>query len=338
MPAKNGLFLRMAKDIGVKKYKGESDEGFSRRTAYTASRYWTSAFCMDDGSGGDSGLSRQALNRKLRSWIGRLDNAQPGMSEWFEVDQGNVSCIYNRLIDVGELKEDGFSNRFRAQPPKLAVVGMGQALIVGMFDPTNTSEAVLGYRRPDIVATGLASIVASDLEAPAQNPRWWETEWELLAWARASDFGSVEYANPATRAWGLRNGEVWSPDFRPTKGIALARTTSNDRGGTTYYAARPVGGKPFLCSVEQTKALELYYHLKEIAGNPVVARLRRIDDQHVELAMPLGLIPGEYDRVLEVASWPVRNVYDRFDRLMRAECVPMARDLLSKCGVVLKEA
>lgn len=337
MPSKNEMFRRIAQDVGVIRYRGEVDESFCRRAAYTGARYWISAFCMDDGSNGSSGLTRQVLNRRLRAWIEKLDSAQPGLSEWFDVGSGKVSSLYNRLIDIDELIPEGFTGRFKARQPSVLKVCSGQSLIVGMFDPTNEKDVVLGHRKADIVASGLASVISSNWEESVERPRWWETEWDLLAWSRESDFGAVEYANPASHAWGLRNNEVWSSEYQSAEGIALARTSSSVHGGTAYFAVRNVRGRQFLSEIGFSKASELFYYIRKVSGNPVTARFRIVDDLHVWLKMPLGLIPGEYDRILEVVSWPVESVSDRFHRLARAECTPLVRELLSKSGVVLKE-
>lgn len=338
MPARDELFARMARDVGVKRHSGETDDSFFSRAAYTGSRYWVSAFCMDDGAGGTDGLTRQALNRRLKTWIGRLSEVQPVMSDWFEADQGGASYVYNRLIDIGEIVPNGFSGRFLAQPPRLLPVSEGRALIIGMTDPTVKSNGVLGYDWSSMVASGLASLVATDAEPPNRTLRWWEAEWELLPWARASEYDGVEYANPKARVWGLGRAEAWSPDIVMTDGVALARTASNVQGATSYFAARGGAREPFLCPIEQTRAFELYYMIRKASGNPITARLKRLDDAHVQINMPLGLIPGEHDRVLEAVSWPVSRVSDRFTRIVRAEAADLVGELLANCNVALKEA
>ena len=338
MPARNELFTRVARDVGILRYWGETDEGFFARTAYTGSRYWVSAFCMDDGAGCAEGLSKQALNRRLKSWISRLGKAWPNLADWFEIDHGGVSSVYNRLIDIGEIVPKGFSNRYLAQPPRLLPVSGGYALIIGMTDPTVKMGSILGYDRSNIIASGLTSLVATDVELSGRTPQWWETEWELLPWISASKYGDVEYASPKTRGWGLGNAEAWSPVTTLTEGVGLARIGSSDRSATTYCAVRSGAREPFLCTIEQTKAFELYYFIRKKAGNPVTAHFMRLDDTHVKIVMPLGLIPGEYDRVLSVIGWPVSGVTDQFTRIARAECVNLVEELLVNCNVVLREA
>lgn len=337
MPARDELFVRMARDVGVKRHIGETDDSFFSRAAYTGSRYWVSAFCMDDGAGGIDGLTRQALNRRLKTWIDRLSEVRPSMGNWFEADQGGVSYVYNRLIDIEEIVPNGFSDRFLAQPPKLLPVSTGHALIIGMTDPTVKAGDVLGHARSSMVASGLASLVATDAEPPNRTPRWWETEWELLPWARASEFEGVEYASPKARSHGLGKAETWSPSVELTDGIAIARTISNAKGGTNYYAVRGRTREPLLCLIDRTRAYELYYFIRKRAGNPVTVRLQRLDDAHIRFDMPLKLIPGEQGRVLEAISWPMSSVSDSFRRIARAETAELVGELLANCNVALRE-
>lgn len=338
MLARDALFMRMARDVGVKRHSGETDDSFFTRVAYTGSRYWVSAFCMDDGAGGTDGLTRQALNRRLKTWIGRLSEVRPSLGDWFEANQGGVSCVYNRLINIEEIVPNGFSGRFLAQPPRLLPVSKGHALIIGMADPTVQAGDVLGHDRSSIVASGLASLVSTCTEPPGRTPRWWETEWGLLQWARASEFDGVEYANPKARSWSLGKTETWSPSVELTDGIAIARTISNARGGTNYYAVRGGRREKLLCLIDLTRAYELYYFIRKRAGNPVVARLQRLDDAHIRFDMPLRLIPGEQGRVLEAISWPMSSVSDSFRRIARAEAADLVGNLLAICNVALREA
>lgn len=66
-------FEEMAKDLGVERYAGETDLSFCIRSAYSASRFWTAAFCMDDGQDGARGVTPQALGRRLGRWISSLN-------------------------------------------------------------------------------------------------------------------------------------------------------------------------------------------------------------------------------------------------------------------------
>lgn len=340
MSARDELFVRMARDVGVKRHIGETDDSFFSRVAYTGSRYWISAFCMDDGAEGTEGLTRQALNRKLKIWINRLNEIWPSMGNWFEIDHGGISYVYNRLIDIEEIVPNGFSDRFLAQPPRLLPVSKSNALIIGMTDPTIKTGDILGHDLSCIVASGLASLVSTSTDLPNRTPRWWETEWELLQWARASEFEGVEYVNPKARSRGLGKTEIWSPSVELTDEIAIARTISSVKGGTNYYAVRDGTREPLLCSIDQTRAYELYYFIMKRAGNPITVLLQRLDDVHIrfDMPLPLRLIPGEQGRVLETISWPISSVSDSFRRIARAETANLVGELLANCNIALREA
>lgn len=337
MTCSDYLFTQMAADVGVEQIKGETDEEFRRRIAYTGTRHWISAFCLDDGANGTEGLSLWALNARLRMWIERLDCACPGIGAWFELDGGGVSGIYEQLIDIGELEPNGFSGRYRAHPQRLLQVTDAAALVIGTDFCGDMLREIDDRQMSDAVASGLATIVPSESTAMGRPAPWWEIEWNLLPWINASKLAAVEYVLPSARGWGLRKAEVWSCDFHPVHGMGLARTKT-DSASNEYYAARLVGRRTLLSLIDVNRAYELYYGLRSMERNPVTSTFSMVGHRHIRVQMPLCVLPREWGRVLEVMGWPKERVSDSNNMLFRVECLPLIENILSECNVALKEA
>lgn len=337
MTCSDYLFSQMAADVGIERIEDETDEEFCRRAAYTGTRYWISAFCLDDGANGTEGLSKQTLNARLKTWIERLDHACPGIGTWFELNQRGISGIYNRLIDVGELEPNGFSGRYCAHPQRLLQVTDTAALVVGTSYCGDTLGDKGNCRMGDAVASGISAVISSEGAATSRPAPWWEIEWNHLPWMCASKLPSVEYARPSARGWSLRKAEVWTCEFRPVNGMGLARTNA-DPANNEYYAARLAGGRIYLSLIDSCRAYELYYGLRTMAGCPVTSSFSKVDHHHIRVQMPLNFLPGERRRILEVMGWPKESVSDFSNKLFRIECLPLIEKMLSECNVVLKEA
>ena len=176
------VFESMASDIGVRRYVGESDLSFCTRTAYSASKYWVSAFCMDDGQDGSWGVTEQVLGRRLNRWVTALDQVMPGLGRWFEGNgERDMKAIYGRLIDVGDILLAGKKGRCVARPAALEPITVNAALALGFFEPAASDFT------ESKTTSGLASFVPGDFEAPASRAPWWETDCPYMAWSRASD-------------------------------------------------------------------------------------------------------------------------------------------------------
>ena len=328
------IFNIMASDIGVFRFGGEDEESFCHRTAYSAARFWVSAFCLDDGADGKEGLSKQAINRRLKSWIADLDKLQPGMANWFAIESDGLPSVYNRLIDVGEIAVNGFNGTYLATSASEQAVSRDRSCITGFYDPTTASKMVCGHRIGDTAVSGLTTIVdAHNEEIERRNP-WWVSDLGYMRWERAANFEEVRYADAHSLRWNVNRSDVWTevPDW--SNGIALARVEGTGVD-PVLYAARKAKRGPEISPITWNQAQELFFHLREACGNKAVARYIRLDEKHVKMVSPVGFIPGNLNKVLDALGWPVDDVNDRFNRIMRAEALPLVEELLEASSIGL---
>ena len=124
----------IASDIGVRRFSLEK-ASLSRRVSYSASRFWLQAFCMDDGECGKKGITKQAMNRRLKSGYA-LDRICPGIDTWFDSDGKGIRAVYNRLIDVGDLTLNSFEESYVATPLRMINLSESLSCVSGYFDPT----------------------------------------------------------------------------------------------------------------------------------------------------------------------------------------------------------
>lgn len=63
-----------------------------------------------------------------------------------------------------------------------------------------------------------------------------------------------------------------------------------------------------------------------------------LDESHARAILPVGFIPGHLNRVLDAIGWPVENAEDRFNRIVRAEALPLVEELLAASYIGFERA
>lgn len=326
--SKISAFEAMASDIGVRRCAGESDMSFCTRTAYSASRYWASAFCMDDGQDGSRGVTSQVLSKRLSRWITSLDHVMPNLGGWFEANgKRDVKAIYGRLIDAGDILLAGEEGRCVARSAMLEPITADAALALGFFEPATADFA------DSMVTSGLGAFVPGNFEAPTPRAPWWETDCLFMAWGRASDYGELQYVNPRSRRWGLVNSDSWTEEHLCDLQFSLARYVDVASGQPRYLAVRRSGKHKLASRIDRHMAQELFIHLKNESANPITVVFKRIDDFHSKVCLPVSILPSQISATIDVLSWPIGDVSADGNRIFRTETVKTVKELLLLHGI-----
>jgi hypothetical protein len=316
-------FEKIAEDIGVLRYDGEGEMSFCARSAYSASRFWAEAFCMDDGSGGRSGITRQALSRRLRAWIGSLDSIMPGLAEWFRTeDKIDARAVYGRLVDLGDILPTGADGRCVARSLKLESIADGASLALGFFEP-----AAAPFAR-DMVTSGLASYVPRASDARDARRPWWETDLKFMSWADDKDYGTLQYISPSSAHWSVSNPDLWTREDPGELSLTIARYLDKVTGRPSYLAARSSRGRVSVARVDRAMAQELLLHLKAEVGNPVHVKFERVDAGHCRVYLPVSILPPDISATVDALAWPVGGVFSDRERIFRTEVVRTVTKLL----------
>lgn len=327
----------IASDIGVRRFVGESEESFCRRTSYSASRFWLQAFCMDDGEYGKKGLKKQAMNRRFKKWAMSLDWICPGIEAWLDSDGKGMQAIYNRLIDAGDLTLNGFEESYVATPPTIIDLSEGLSCVSGYFDPTSKHTKVCGYDVDSLVLSGLLFLARSDNGPIVRPASWWIEGLKYTDWENASGFADVRFADVRTVRWNINRLDVWVEEPLWVNDIALARVDGKG-GDSIIFVAVKAKGRVRLSRITWIQAQELFFYLRRESGNGAISRYIMLDESHARAALPVGFVPGHINRVLDAMGWPVENAEDRFKRIVRAEALPLVEELLSASYIGFERA
>lgn len=330
------MFNAIAPDIGVKRYEGEREAPFCNRVAYSAARFWVSAFCMDDGADGKKGLSKQAMNRRLKGWVQALEEVRPGMKEWFDASSKGIPAIYKRLIDVGDLAPNGFDNAYFATRPRIAPLSEGLSCVTGFFDATGDGDGSCGRDAGSVVTSGLLSLVNAGNGTVGRPEPWWVTDIEYMPWEKGSNYGELRFADFHTSRWNINRSDVWVDKPEWVGGLSLARVEGAS-GDFITFVAKQTQNHLRLSRITWIQGQELFFHLRDEVGNGAIARYAALDKLHARAILPIGFVPGHINRFLDAMGWPVEDAYDRFNRVVRIEALPAIRELLAASSIGLEE-
>lgn len=322
-------FSAIASDIGVRRFADEEEDSFCCRVAYSAARFWLSAFCMDDGAVGEEGLTKQAMNRRLKTWVSNLDDVRPGIGAWFDDGGKGLSTIYNRLIDVGDLAPKGFSGSFVATRPVKVDLSSRMSCIVGFYDPTIAGANICGHDVRSMVNSGLLSLVHSENALTPRPTPWWVRDCDYMTWEKTSNYNEVKFADVRTMRWNINRPDIWSNAPTWVNDLALARVDGG-LAGPLFFVAVKGHGRVRMSQTTRNQAQELFFYLRCESGHQAVARYTMLDNFHAQAVLPVGFLPGGDNRVIDAVGWPVEGSADRSNRIIRTETIPLLEEVLSE--------
>ena len=337
MGASLDIFNAMASDIGVVRSETEESNSFCRRVAYSAARFWTMAFCMDDGDDGISGIAKQSINRCFQKWVHSLDSLCPGLEEWFYSDEekAGLRAIYGRMLDIGDLQIKDFDGSISASAPGVLKVSSKHGLLTGFHNPACLSPSYDGVQFANPITSGLATVVECQGKM-VRADHWWERDLPFLPWEDSKKFDSILFIDPKSRRWNIRRLDARCENPVWIDGISLAVAPGEDNYTDQFFVARKSHSRTLISEINLRKACNLFFYLREAADNKAITEYEPFDDKHVKVVLPIGYVPGYLNRVLDDVTWPINSANDRFKRIARIEALPMIEELLSASSVGIK--
>lgn len=323
-------FEQIASDIGIFRYKNEEDISFHTRVAYSASRFWVHAFCLDDENDGEKGIGKQALNYRLKKWLSNLANINPSLKDYFQFDNSGISIIYNRMLNVNDILEWGFDGKVCARRETRGYLPTGQMALFGFYDPTSNPL------KNKLIISGLMTIIHNSSASALPYNQWWTSYLDYLPWEPLNNYSKVVYIDPNCSRWNINYNDAHRVDPIWINGIAIA-IVENAVRGNTYLLARHTRKGVTVSRITWLLAEEVFFWMRSKVTNPVVASYQKLDAKHSELYCPLGFLPASHNRYIDALSWPLENITSQQRRIVRNEALPTVKSLLGDCSVLLKE-
>lgn len=223
------LLKIMGTDLGISRYRNESDESFGIRTVYSASRFWIEAFCLDDGRMGADGCQPGIISRRLNLWLDRISSIYPFIGQWIRSQRHYTpfsKLLYNRLIMVGDIISENNGGTYRCSSRHTIQIGNDLQALLGVYDTTGNDTS--------LPISGMMLSKREQAEPRIKcDPEWWNLPREYYAWSSCSDEGINEYADPSRKS--VR--DCWTSKPVLPDGIGLGRRRRPINTHTSSYIA-----------------------------------------------------------------------------------------------------
>lgn len=330
----------MAESLGIKRIHGEDETSFVTRCLYSACRFWIEAFCLDDGYGGNRGIRRQLIARRLREWLDEMCGVYPEMLEWLAGrDNGesrfDVRPLYSQLIMVGDIVSENQGERYRCANLHEVPYGDGACALIGLCDASSSENQRRGILSGMMISISCADVSRKSFNEETYNPRWWDIPDAYQEWTSLSDLPDLEYFDPAARKYFLRESSSWLPEFPDHLEYELART--HGKFADEYYVVKVRKNGRRALRITTDKALSLSLNVRKSFDRPLKAVIEPLDGCHVRIKAPFGLLPTETSRWIDYMTWPVKRLKDSSCRIMRRELLNSAICMMEACGLEIKE-
>lgn len=332
----NVLIERMAKDLGIAAFRGESEAEFARRVSYSAISSWEKTITFDESVGSRvenlTGVSRRHLYERACAVLDMLCAVTSGLEEWYKVGEGEehpIQLIRTRLLNHGDFLNAGFDTN----------ITLSEFYVEPLTNHVETAYGELLNK--GVHYNGIATIRLKDINgasATTENAVDWMTGFITDAWWSSSmaDSSQWQYYNPLSK---VKNHYLaWQDSVPDTiNGIVLARSVINV-ASYEYYLLKPMEKlvhrlDPFL--KERGEHLRIMYALRACCGNPVEARVTRYSDHYV-----LGLnarLPVQEKTLIESYCWPLKHVTDNLNWIMNEYIWDYLFSIINALGIRLVE-
>ena len=329
-------FQIIADDIGVVQYSSESDRQYHRRVAYSAARFAISSFCLNDGSNGTLGISKQGLSYRLSQWAMHLDTLEPGILEWMSENNG-LHSLYSRLINIGEIGSIDFGEHYRASHPHTLHAAPGYDLIVGFYDASDSENPICGLSLNRLTTSGITSFARTKDQTKPEAVGRDSFHLDHRRWSEVKSFDSLEFHHPSQYGWGLRNEASWTGHPTWHEGLVLARRNHNDEA-IAYHIVRKTRWGAECSPISDVDARLFCVFLQRERGASIRIPYKTLDRKHISLPLlPIDYMPGEYGRIIEALTWPTDSISYKVEHIARVEALPVIKSALEASNFSLEE-
>lgn len=332
----NELLTAMSTDMGIDRYRGESEDSFIYRLCYSALGQW----CLrtaQSSSGGIIGTTKHNQTIVLNELMLRYSELFPTVANRF-VDTSNPQLsfpVHIRRVyeETGYLLTDD-NNRNR-------LANYGRSIPIGntalFFGIPNTTYAVNGLG----AFTNPTAYKVSAREFLIRDDLTWEeyfqSQFDIIDfYDRDIDLDELEFFNPLSnnvpsQSWGRRMETDCS----------VARKSEIG----PFYRVMRIADAPLQFADEPEELQNdsftsyefrrLYFALKAHYNNPLKATISKQDAEYSKIRVG-GHLPNREYYYLLLLSWPLNNAFDKVSFLIRNDFIPEVTAALINIGIEVR--
>ena len=325
----NKLLEAMASDMNIRCYTGESNASFEYRLIFSALGQW----CLRSVASPDYNITKHSQTLLLNNLLEKYVALFPEIAPMFETETIPVPVFIRSVYEeIGYLFTNENNENHIANLGKSIELDSGM-LYFGAFEPASISG--LG-----VITENYAPSPIEWREVLIRDRLTWEqfiaNQYDIVLFDHR-DFSTdeLQFFDPLSRyspsnSWGNRM----------TTDRTIARKTPNG----PFYKVMKSNDKLVFCEEPQNANSEeltsfeyrrLYFALKKDYGNPLNARIKRLDNEHSELLID-GHLPNREYFLLLLCAWPHEQVFNKNKFIIKNQAFTLIKDVFNNLAIEIK--
>jgi len=333
----NDFLSAMSTDMGIKRFRGETEDSYIYRLCYSALGQWC-LYIAKTSSGKTLGTTKHNQTIVLNELIKRFSELFPTIANTFmdESNQQENLAVHIRRV----YEETGYLLTYENNRNRLA--NFGRSIPVGntalFFGVPNVAYSVNGLG----VFTDLTNYTVSAKEFLIRDDLTWEeyfqSQFDIIDfYDRDFNLGELEFFNPLSNSvpsmsWGRRMETDCSVARRSEFGPFYRVMRMTD--GSLKFADEPM--EPQSDSFTSYEYRRLYFALKAHYMKPLEAIVTKQDAEYSILRIG-GHLPNREYYYLLLLTWPLKNAFNKLQFVVRNDFIPEITATLTSIGIKVKE-
>jgi len=332
----NEFLTAMSSDMGINRYKGESDDSFIYRLCYSSLGQWCLQIAQNS-SAGITGTTKHNQAIVINELLKRYAELFTGIADKFSDSnnpQVNFSVHIRRVYEeTGYLLTDK-SNRNRLANFGRNIRADNTFLFIGVPNKAYTVNGLGVFALPTTSSSSAREFLIRD---GLTCEEYFQERYDITDfYERDIAADELQFFNPLltsvpSRSWSAKMVKDCSIARKSELGPFYRVIQESDK--SLLFADEIV--EPQSDSLTSYEYRRLYFALKAHYNNPLKAWIVKQDEEYSKLRIG-GHLPNREYYYLLLLSWPFKHAFDKVNFLIRNDFIPEVTDTLKNIGIVIK--
>lgn len=329
----NELLTAMSADMGIDRFRGETEDSFIYRVCYSALGQW----CLrtaQNSSNGNKGTTKNNQTIMLNELMVRYSELFPFFADKY-VDTSNHLMnfpVHIRRVyeETGYLLTDDNNRNHLANFGRSIPIGK-TALFFGIPNTRYSVNGLGTFTNPTAYKVSAREFLIRD---DLTWEEYFQSQFDIIDfYERDINRDELEFFNPLSnnvpsQSWGKQMDTDCSVARKNELGPFYRVMRAAD--ATLLFADEPV--EPQSDSFTSYEYRRLYFALKAHYMKPLKATITKQDEEYSKIRVG-GHLPNREYYYLLLLSWPVNSAFDKVNFLLRNDFIPKVTAALTNIGI-----
>jgi hypothetical protein len=329
----NELLTAMSDDMGISRYRSESDDSFTYRLCYSALGQWCLRVAQNI-SATTVGSTKHNQTATLNELLLRYSELFPVISDLFIDTQNQQTSfpVHIRRIyeETGYLLTDSDNRNHIANYGRS--IELGKSFLYFGIASEESSVCGLGMlSKPTSYRVSVKEFLIRD---DLNWEEYFQSRFDIVDfYDRDIDQNDLEFFNPKSK-----NVPSQSWEKQMTTDCTVARKTDQSvfyrvmrfADGSLQFADEPI--EPQTDRFTSYEFRRLYFAVKAHYGSPLKATFALFDDAYSKIRIG-GHLPNREYYYLLLLSWPINSAFDKTNFLIRNDLISEISTVLTNLGI-----